>query len=210
MILFIDCTKGMDLVLIKNKQILWEKKSNKLKNISEKLVLEIEKALYKLRLNYKNLKTIFIVTGPGSFTGVRSAITFAKIIKLTLNVKIYGITRFQILNLLTFSKSTPNNKDIYILNSKSSFFYQRFNKNSEGLEKSKIVDLGQKFLKNNNKSTIVSDTALIKKYVEFNKFSKEDDLIKIKKYKIDDIEKLSKNLKLFSCVIKPLYVKNFY
>ena len=46
MILIINCTKGFEFALIQNKKTIIKKKSKQLKNISEKLVVEIEKSLF--------------------------------------------------------------------------------------------------------------------------------------------------------------------
>ena len=86
MILIINCTKGFEFAFVKNKKTIFIKKSKQLKNISEKLVVEIEKSLSILKLRYNAIKKIVVITGPGSFTGIRSAITFAKILKLSLKI----------------------------------------------------------------------------------------------------------------------------
>ena len=167
MILIIDCTVGVEFAIISNKKILFKKKNNKLKNISERLVLEVEKALTKLHSNYQNIKKVVVVIGPGSFTGVRTAVTFAKLLKLSLDIKIYGLSKFQIINFLTVSKSMSDTKNIFILNNNSSFFFQRFEKNVEIQSKPEIVDLKKRVIKITKESRIISDSFSIKNCIWF-------------------------------------------
>ena len=126
MILIINCTKGFEFALIQNQKTIIKKKSKQLKNISEKLVVEIEKSLFKLKLNYKSIKKIIVITGPGSFTGIRSAITFAKTLNLYLKIKVIGISKFEVLNLLTVSEHKSGIKNIFVQNNENTFFLQKF------------------------------------------------------------------------------------
>ena len=77
MFLFLDFTTDMSLTLI-GRHFFLSKKIKSNKNISEILVIEIKKFFNKAKINIKILDTIFVITGPGSFTGIRSALTFAK------------------------------------------------------------------------------------------------------------------------------------
>lgn len=44
-----------------------------------------------MKLDIKQLKKIYLVTGPGSYTGLRVGIIFAKTLAMELNIKIYPI-----------------------------------------------------------------------------------------------------------------------
>ena len=66
MILIINCTNEFEFVLIQNEKTVFKKKSKLLKSISEKLVVEIEKALSILKKDYKSITKIIVITGPGS------------------------------------------------------------------------------------------------------------------------------------------------
>ncbi len=73
MFLILDFTQSFKLALIYNgKSVNKELKIKK--NISEILIIEIDKFLKKSHTNIKKIKSIYIITGPGSFTGIRSAI----------------------------------------------------------------------------------------------------------------------------------------
>ena len=206
MILIIDCTVGVEFAIISNKKILFKKKNNKLKNISERLVLEVEKALTKLHSDYQNIKKVVIIIGPGSFTGVRTAVTFAKLLKLSLDIKIYGLSKFQIINFLTVSKSMSDTKNIFILNNNSSFFFQKFEKNGEIQSKPEIVDLRKRVIKITKESRIISDSFSIKKCFRQKKVTD----IEIFRYNIQDVERLIQNLDEKKYIPKPLYIKSFF
>ena len=128
MFLFLDFTTDMSLTLIERHSFLSKKiKSNK--NISEILVIEIEKIFNKAKINIKKLDTIFVITGPGSFTGIRSALTFAKTIRLTNNTDVRGISKFEYLNLIAKDKNLFDLRTILIFHRKMQFFSQNFKGN---------------------------------------------------------------------------------
>ena len=68
----------MRLAIINNNKTISKEIKTK-KNISEILIIEIDKFLKKSKKNFKKIKSICVITGPGSFTGIRSALTFANL-----------------------------------------------------------------------------------------------------------------------------------
>ena len=138
MFLFLDFTTDMSLTLIGKHSFLSKKiKSNK--NISEILVIEIEKIFDKEKINIKKLDTIFVITGPGSFTGIRSALTFAKTIQLTNNTDVRGISKFEYLNLIANDENLFDLRTILIFHRKMQFFSQNF-KGNLCISKPKIIN----------------------------------------------------------------------
>ena len=210
MILIIDCTQGLEFAFFKNKEIILKKKSKQLRNISEKLVVEIEKSLTKIGTSYKSIKKIVLVTGPGSFTGIRSAITFAKTINVYMNIKVLGISKFEVLNLLTIEDCKPGVKNILIKNNQNSFFLQKFD--SSGVAKSvpELLDSAKKLIKFNHKTRIICDGLEFKKYLLNKKKTKTVKFLEIIDYKINDIYKVTKKLSEKNYIPKPLYTKNFF
>ncbi len=210
MILIINCTKGFEFVLIQNKKTIIKKKSRQLKSISEKLVVDIERALSKLKLNYKSIKEIVVITGPGSFTGIRSAITFAKTLSIYLKIKVIGISKFEVLNLLSMNDQKSKEKSIFINNNQSTFFLQKFNSSGEAISVPELVDLKEKGIKTSKKERIISDGLKLREYIDCGKKLKTVNLIEIIGYRIEDIYKLSKQLSDKKYEVKPLYTKNFF
>ena len=72
-----------------------EEKSNN--DLSIKLLPEIEKAFKSLNLEIYHLKKIFVVNGPGSFTGVRIGVTAAKTLAWALGIDIVTISEIELL-----------------------------------------------------------------------------------------------------------------
>jgi len=210
MILIINCTKGFEFVLIQNKKTIIKKKSRQLKSISEKLVVDIERALSKLKLNYKSIKEIVVITGPGSFTGIRSAITFAKTLSIYLKIKVIGISKFEVLNLLSMNDQKSKEKSIFVNNNQSTFFLQKFNSSGEAISVPELVDLKEKGIKTSKKERIISDGLKLREYIDCGKKLKTVNLIEIIGYRIEDIYKLSKQLSDKKYEVKPLYTKNLF
>ena len=210
MILIINCTKGFEFALIQNEKAIFKKKSKQLKNISEKLVVEIEKALSKLELSYKSIKKIIVITGPGSFTGIRSAITFAKTLNLYLKIKVIGISKFEVLNLLTINNCKTGIKNIFVENNQNTFFFQQFNSSGRSKSVPELVDLKKKNIMINEEIRMISDGLKIKEYLNYNKKTKKVNLVEVIGYGIEDIYKVTQKLSEKKYIPKPLYTKNFF
>ena len=210
MILIINCTKGLEFVLIQNEKTIVKKKSKQLRNISEKLVVEIEKVFDKFKLNYKVIRKIIVVTGPGSFTGIRSAITFAKTLNLYLKIKVVGVSKFEVLNLLTLNSRKEETKNIFILNNQNTVFLQKFNRSGKTKSIPELIDLKKQNIILNERTRIISDDLKIKEYLEYKKKTKKVNLVEIIGYRIEDIYKVAKKLSDKKYIPKPLYTKNFF
>ena len=64
---------------------------------SEHMVPEIDKLMSKLGLTRKDITAVVTSIGPGSYTGVRIALTIAKIVSLACNVPIYPVSSLRVL-----------------------------------------------------------------------------------------------------------------
>ena len=64
---------------------------------SEYMLPELEKLFIQGGIAKKDIKRIFVAIGPGSYTGVRIALTIAKTIAVALNADVYPISSLQIL-----------------------------------------------------------------------------------------------------------------
>ena len=210
MILIINCTNGFEFALIQKENTIFKKKSKKLKNISEKLVTEIKKALSKLQLNYKSINKIIVITGPGSFTGIRTAITYAKTLELYLKIEVVGVSKFEVLNLLTIGDHKSGKKNIFIENNQNTFFLQKFNSSGKMISVPELINLQKKNIIINKGTRIISDGLKIKEYLDYEKKTKKVNLIEIIGYRIEDICNVAKNLNEKKYIPKPLYTKNFF
>lgn len=66
---------------------------------SEHMIPEINSILEKHCVSKDDIGGVMVSIGPGSYTGVRIAITISKVIAVALNVKIYPVSSLQILKM---------------------------------------------------------------------------------------------------------------
>ena len=64
---------------------------------SEHMIPELNKLLDKYNVSRNDIAGVVVSIGPGSYTGVRIAITIAKVIAVSLKVDVYPISSLQIL-----------------------------------------------------------------------------------------------------------------
>ena len=64
---------------------------------SENMIPEIDKLLKKHNITRNDLTGVVVAIGPGSYTGVRIALTIAKVMALALNIPIYTVSSLHIL-----------------------------------------------------------------------------------------------------------------
>ena len=107
--LFIDTSISFPTIsLIRDNEVLYEFHEEIKCDMSSKILPIIDEGLRKTNLTLSSINSIFVVTGPGSFTGVRIGVTIAKTIAWALNKKIIPISS------LEFMATTNTNKDYVI------------------------------------------------------------------------------------------------
>ena len=74
-----------DVVLRKTQYYAWQRQS-------EVTVQEIDKMMKDLNITFDEIESIILTIGPGSYTGVRIALTIGKIISLAKNIPIIQMT----------------------------------------------------------------------------------------------------------------------
>ena len=92
--LIINCTGKNDSIALKtnNKFFIKKLQTNLIKN--EILALEIANFIKKHNIKLDSNFSIFINTGPGSFSGVRTSLSIVKGIELVKNTNNYGYNNF--------------------------------------------------------------------------------------------------------------------
>lgn len=108
MILFINTSKDseLDVFLIKENRILDKLVLKGDYRISENLLKLVTKLLKKNKVNFRQLKGILTVSGPGPFTSIRISTAIVNTLSYTLQIPISGIvmkrkklTNQQLINL---------------------------------------------------------------------------------------------------------------
>lgn len=96
--LFFDTSsEKLNVSLIKDDTILYEKQIETKNDHSSYLLPFIDEAFKTNNINFKEVDRIIVGIGPGSFTGTRIAITAAKTYGYTLNIPLFGISSLEIM-----------------------------------------------------------------------------------------------------------------
>lgn len=103
--LLIDTTTSNIIVsIIQDQKILYKYQENILSDMSSKILPIIDKGLKENRLSLKNIDKIFVVNGPGSFTGIRVGVTVAKTIAWALKKEIIALSSLELIATTNTSK----------------------------------------------------------------------------------------------------------
>lgn len=96
--LLIDTTTSNMLVsIIQDNIILYEYHEKIITDMSSKIMPVIDKGFKEVNLKLNDIDKIFIVNGPGSFTGIRVGVTIAKTIAWALNKEIIPISSLELM-----------------------------------------------------------------------------------------------------------------
>ena len=116
--LILDCSCGMSIYLIcENNEYSCIDKNQK--KHTDELLLSVDGLLEKAKLKITEIDNICVCTGPGSFTGIRVAVSICKGLAVGTNAKVFVADNFDIVSYKASKKS------IYILDGFSNFVYAR-------------------------------------------------------------------------------------
>jgi len=196
--LIINCTGTNDSIALKIHSKFFFKKlqTNLIKN--EMLVLDILTFLRENNVKIDNNFSIIVNSGPGSFSGIRIALSVAKGIKLINNLNIYSYNYF----LLNAAPYLNNKMKIISIQKTNNFYYY-----SECNFKDKYTFTTPKKISPDllleENSIIVAPQNIINDKI-FNNISQKK--IKIEHFDLKNIEILVENNLLENKLIKPLYL----
>ena len=83
---------------------------------SEYMIPELNKLLDKYNVSVDEIKKVIVAKGPGSYTGVRIAITIAKTIATALNAELFAVSSLRV-------QKDRKNPSICLINARSSRSY---------------------------------------------------------------------------------------
>lgn len=105
MILVIDTSSSHVTVSILNNNTIVHEFKKKIDNdIASKIMSIINMELTESNMDIKDIEKIFVVNGPGSFTGVRIGVTIAKTIAWALNIKVVPLSSLELMATTPFTK----------------------------------------------------------------------------------------------------------
>ena len=94
--LFIDTSASFfTLSILTENEILYNCYVESKNDVASKIIPTLETALNALNLKIEDINKIFVVNGPGSFTGVRIGVTVAKTIAWAKNILIIPISSLE-------------------------------------------------------------------------------------------------------------------
>ncbi len=117
--LFIDsATANLVVAIIIDNKIKYLFNDNTGQDTSSVIMPKIEEAFEKANILPKELDKIFVVNGPGSFTGIRVGLTVAKTMAWALNVPVIPISSLEVI-----ASGTPDSKNIALIDARRGFVY---------------------------------------------------------------------------------------
>ncbi|QHX36408.1 tRNA (adenosine(37)-N6)-threonylcarbamoyltransferase complex dimerization subunit type 1 TsaB [Spiroplasma sp. BIUS-1] len=185
--LFIDTSNNkLIFILEKDNKIIDSFFLDNQIRISDIALEELQKFLNKNNLTIHDIKSLYATKGPGSYTGVRVAITIIKTLK-TVNEK------FKVFLLSSLAYQASNKKTISILDAKGSKIYIGIYQEAKNIIEDQIIPLD--YLEEFEKQ--FKDFNVVKDYKDID-FKECFLLTKDSFQEIKNVED-----------IKPLYIKHF-
>lgn len=100
-----SCNLDLEYSIINDNKVLEKNVFSNKNQIAEELIPLIKCAIEKNNLKFNQIDEIYLTKGPGSYTGERLGLTFAKIYALlNKNTKIYLISSLKVLSLNALDK----------------------------------------------------------------------------------------------------------
>ncbi len=104
---YIDtCADEIILALVKNKIVdIYREKNDT--DLSTRIMSLIDNLFKKNNITPNDITKIYIVNGPGSFTGIRVGVTIAKLMGFCLNIPLIKISKLEVLSSACEGYSIP-------------------------------------------------------------------------------------------------------
>jgi len=177
-------------VLVKNS---WPAKNNE----AEKLMPAIDQLLKKKKKTYEDLAQVYVIKGPGTFTGLRIGITVANTISALVKAELIGLTTFDFLHTQT------NNPILLFAGKGGVFLSEKISKKPELINLPELNGILKKKKIVNISGDIIKEQIAVLKGVKFEKL--ENDFAAVMKNII--AKNLKKKLYKPVKLVKPVYIK---
>ena len=97
-VLFIDtCNKELAVGLSKDDKLIYKKEYDAFKRQSEVLAKEVVECFKACNVEAKDIDKVVVTNGPGSYTGIRIGLTFAKVFTSVLNKELVLVSSLRAL-----------------------------------------------------------------------------------------------------------------
>jgi tRNA threonylcarbamoyl adenosine modification protein YeaZ len=204
--LALDTSSNKVAISIENKGLVYTKYSKEDFSQAEEIAVLLQELCAENNFLLQDIKKIYCVIGPGSFTAIRVLVAFVKGFTLGSDIKIFPITKFYYLLANVIGK-TNSDLDFEVLidcrKDKKEFFYQKISSNFILKGKPLILSY-ENFEFDLKKNLIISDYNLSEKFG----FHKNFFHINSKDLKIEEIFRLPDIIYYYK--LEPLYVREPY
>lgn len=148
--LILDCSAGMSVYVLNDDKI-YSKVDNNQKKHTDELLVCVDELLKNANIKISDIENVCVCIGPGSFTGIRVAISICKGLVVGSNIKVFIATNFEIM------EQSDSNNVFYILEGFSKFVYVK--KVQNGLVLQECMELEKLILelKNSNSEIYVQN-----------------------------------------------------
>lgn len=196
--LFIDtCTKYLILALYKDNDVIEYLQIEADNNLSVLLLPKIDELLKKANLKINDVDRIYVVNGPGSFTGIRIGVTTAKTIAYGLKKEICTVSELEVLA----SVDTEKKYIVPLIDARRNFVYTGIYKNNlELVLENKYVNFDE-FYNNILNNYDINDIL----FVSNDNFNIKTEIPNINVWKV--IEKHKNDASINPHSVNPVYLK---
>lgn len=143
--LFIDTSSFNLLVyLLKDDKVISSCKLEKIKSHSTIVLPEIKRRLDEANIKINDIDNVYVVNGPGSFTGLRIGVTIAKMIGYTLKKRVIPISSLELLATTSFDTDYI----VPVIDARRGYVYASvYDKNLNNILKDQYISLNNLFSK---------------------------------------------------------------
>ncbi len=137
--LFIDTsTKRLIIGIYHNNKQIYYNCENTSNDLSSKVLPCLKKTLESIKLTCQDIDNIYVVNGPGSFTGIRVGVTIAKTLAWSLNKKIFPVSELMLLS----TTDTEKNYIVPMIDARRGYVYGAiYDKNQQPILKDCYIKL---------------------------------------------------------------------
>lgn len=152
--LFIDTsTSNLNVSILEDSNVIYSYNNFILSDMASKIMVIIDEALTKSNLLLNDIDKIFVVNGPGSFTGIRVGVTVAKTIAWALQKPIIPISSLEV--IATTSINTKYSIPM-IDARRGNVFVGVYDNELNCIEEDKLISLESILFNKNKDYTIIS------------------------------------------------------
>ena len=111
-----SANRDLNVGLVKNNHIIDRISYQAWQRQSELMAVEVDAILKRNNISAKDIGEVVVTIGPGSYTGIRIALTIAKTLAFALDIKIYAVSSL-------ISQKAPHQPTISVINARSNRSY---------------------------------------------------------------------------------------